>query len=288
MQTVQTENEKSIHSIAILPNGNLISASLNLSLHLWDLNSFKCLGSIGYTTRGLILPLPNGYIITGSISKGYLNVLDSAEDFNLIKNIYCPIIPEKLFLLSNGNIICSGNNIDDKIDHYGYNTNVILDSKEYLFINKIDDYYFNSLVNVPNDKFVSGGIEIIIWDSIDYKVLKTLKGHRNITALIYNNIASVLISSAQDRTIRLWDANSEYHCIRILYYDAAILSLLSLPGGYFAVGCANQNIKIWDLCNCACINTIVQSCSVSTMMLLGRSRIISCCSSNNKIFIWDI
>jgi WD40 repeat protein len=72
--------------------------------------------------------------------------------------------------------------------------------------------------------------------------------------------------------------------------------LLSLPNGYFVSGGVDGNIKIWDLCNYECINTIAQGFKVSSIKqsnsvkdgFMKDYRIISCSKDESKIFVYDI
>jgi WD40 repeat protein len=112
LDNVMAKSEKDLSSIALLPNGNIISASNDKALKLWNINDNNCifLATEQFVTSLLILP--DYKFACCSYQPNHINIWDMKVGSNpeCVKSINtyegCKFI-NKLFLLSNFNIACS-------------------------------------------------------------------------------------------------------------------------------------------------------------------------------------
>lgn len=58
----------------------------------------------------------------------------------------------------------------------------------------------------------------------------------------------ILVSCSADLTIKVWDVNSDYKCIKTLHgHDHSVSSVAYLPSGDIIVSSSrDRTIKIWD------------------------------------------
>jgi WD40 repeat protein len=277
-------------SIAILPDNKVFSTSWEITtLTIWNIDNSQCISEIdgGF---GVLLPICNGDIIAVSTCRGYIKLFDSC-DFKCIKKIELRPLIMEMFLLSNGHLVCSAD-LDDVLGIMIFDCGKAFELKK-----QIENFPISALVNLPDNQFAAVGLDITIWNSINYECLRTIKGHSTyLTSLIYDESYNLLISGSYDMTIKVWECKNEFACIKTIFLSSAILCLLSLPNGYFASGCADRNIKIWDLFNYECINNIVQGSTVSAIKqsncvkggFIKDYRIVSCSNDESKLFVWDI
>jgi WD40 repeat protein len=75
----------------------------------------------------------------------------------------------------------------------------------------------------------------------------------------------------------------------MIILTTGVFSLLLLPSGYFASGLSSEGVvKIWNISNYECINTIEsQSGIITSLLLTDDKRIISASPNDNTIRIYD-
>jgi WD40 repeat protein len=103
--------------------------------------------------------------------------------------------------------------------------------------------------------------------------LYCLKGHNAFVAdLLFVNIDKYqfLLSGSFDCTIKVWDANDNYNCIRTIDTGSCLYGkFLLLKNGYFATTFYGDNkITIWDLVGLRSINTLQYDFRLADFQLL--------------------
>jgi len=114
----------------------------------------------------------------------------------------------------------------------------------------------------------------------------------SVCALDANRFASaggVLHPEADDKngTIFTWDLNSVPPLKKLKGHTSHIQSICALDGNRIASGSWDKTIKIWNLENGECINTLSNDSLVSCVCALEGNRIASA-GGGNKIKIWDV
>jgi WD40 repeat protein len=144
-------------------------------------------------------------------------------------------------------------------------------------------------VNLYDSLFASSaGKSVRIWDTETYLCKKTLEYHNsNVWRLLYINKDKLLIIGL-DKVLQVRDINNLDACcpcvktINVYYYMG---SLLLLPFGYFAFGCA-RGIEIWNLKDFEKVNSLQGHKNyICSILISSDDRIIS--ASSNTIMIWS-
>jgi WD40 repeat protein len=278
-----------ICSIALLPNGNIITASDDRTLKIWNLETLSCIQTLEEVAcvKSVII-LPDNKLAYCTLN-GYVFIRDTTNDNKIITtlNLGSYEYLNNLLLLSNGHLACTGRrrNLFPVIILDYFTERIVME------LTKSFDDWLLTLVNLTGNKFACSSMETItIWDNKEYNCLKTLTRHESwIYALVYIEKENRLLSGSFKGEIRVWDLTT-YECIRTIYeaHYKGIRCLLYLPNGYFASGCSwNKDIKIWDLKNYECINTLSGHKNVITSLLLLKDNRIVSASNDKTTIIWS-
>jgi WD40 repeat protein len=274
-----------INSLAILPNGNIASASWDKKIIVWDLtyNYYSKLIGHNSSVNSLII-LGNGNIASCSL-EGQIKIWNTDESFECIQTIQVEGYKhfQKLLLLANGNLaVCAF--------HKKVPCILILDSqKEYKcsFVLEGHTNWINAIINLSGYRFATGSHDetIKIWDyKLDYSCINTiLCKDESFMSLVYIERDNVLISGSY-KNIKLWDMDS-YMCIKTVEaHEGRINCLLLLHGGYLVTGSSDSKIKIWNMVNFECINVIEgHDEKVKSLAILKDYRIVS--ASEDRMII---
>lgn len=62
------------------------------------------------------------------------------------------------------------------------------------------------------------------------------------------SLSSIIVSCSADLTIKVWDVNNDYKCIKTLYgHDHSVSSVTFLPSGDKIVSASrDKTIKVWE------------------------------------------
>jgi WD40 repeat protein len=83
-----------------------------------------------------------------------------------------------------------------------------------------------SLLLLNNSKFASGCSSfIIIWSLDDFKCLKTIKAHSGRIVSLRQLGNGYFVSASQDKTIKIWNSDQEYECVKTFTESSEIYSL---------------------------------------------------------------
>jgi WD40 repeat protein len=166
---------------------------------------------------------------------------------------------------------------------------LILDSKnEYNCIRSFLGHalLIKTIISLPNDRIVSGSKKTIkVWDLNQGICLRTLTEHKLwINSLIFIERDNSLVSGSDDMSIKIWEVNY-FQCLKTIQVNNVIMSLLLLPGGYFASG-GHSGIKIWDIKNYECINTLENQKGLVDYLLLTKDRRMVSIFSYDTLAVW--
>jgi WD40 repeat protein len=213
-----------IFSIAKLPDGNIVSASNDTTLKIWNVKTFQCIKTLRGHMRCVssVLVLSDENIVSFSTNNEF-KFWSIKDDFKCIKTLYLdseryPSI-YNLTCLINGNLACSTFEYDK--DNYSI---IILDkSNGYKCLKELEDHtaFITSVVNLFGDLFASSSYDqtVRIWNvKEDYKCTKTLNYSENaiakeVDALLYCEKERVLLSAYRNQNIKAWSVNDDLECI---------------------------------------------------------------------------
>jgi WD40 repeat protein len=282
-----------INSLAILPNGYIISASDDTTLKIWNIRTSQCIKTLeGHNGRvSSLLIHSNGNIISYSKERE-LKFWDIQDDFKCIRTLFLDkrySLIYNLTCLVNGNLACST---------YDINTNnfvVIFDmTNDYKPIKELKehDYWISAIISLHDSRFATSSYDqpVRIWDiHQDYKCVKVLNYEqedpaKEVNALLYYANGRLLLSTYRNNNIKAWSIDNNYQCIKTIECRySGIKNLLSLPCGFFAVNASNS-ISIVNLDNFECIKTMGCQDENIKLVLLQDYRIAS--FNKSIILLW--
>jgi hypothetical protein len=216
--------------------------------------------------------LLNGIIVC-STSEPSLKCLDSKNDYNCTKTVPFNHAVDKMFLLTNGNLLITTVSYGrtNSMQIYSY-----YDDFRSIKSFDLEEYYIHAFANLSDNKYSIGNSSKIEIYNINngYEPIKKFQAHKlkYVYGLIYKN-KDLLISGSSGKTIKFWDINKDYQCTgAISTLDSGVSSLCLLPCGYFASGFYNGKIRIWDMSNLKCVNTIEGDYYGKYFMVLLKDR----------------
>jgi WD40 repeat protein len=277
-----------IKSLALLPNGHLLSASNLGILKLWNTNSLKCIKAIDCEfTIYSIAVLPGGQIATCQNHEVHIwndqlfstkiktiSFEDNYKDFN------------NLLVLHKNNYLAFSARL------FSSHCIIILDCmKDYSCVKIMHEHTncINSVINISNNRFASGSADkkVKIYDSNDdFNCIQTFEMTHRVITMLYLRGENILVHLCWFG-LSVWNIDTE-NCLKIID-DDNISSLLLLSDGYFASSSFNGQIKIWNSEGFECINTFgleYDEERIDTLLLLKDYRIVSG-SFNGKIIIYN-
>jgi hypothetical protein len=274
------DRDKTIKHMVLLPNGELATITRN-NIIIRETKNLKCIRIIEEEQINHIALICDNIIATSHSL--YIKLWDFQNDYNCIKTItFQDITSFGLFLpLHNGMIICNAN----KGDGYDFNCVLIVDINNIHPIMTIKHPYLWDLVAIPNGRLALATCEFI-------SILDTTNDFKNIK-VFSDGAYSLLFMSKQNyivsgnyKAIYVWDISSDYQLIKILSaHDREIMCLLLISNRYFASG-SWDDIKLWDIDNYSCLNTLQgKQKAICSLMLLDKCRLIS--SSKDKMLLWN-
>jgi hypothetical protein len=288
-----------IGSLALLPNGNLISTSDGTTINILNPTTLLYTKTITdeYPINSLLL-LSDGNIVT-THGNGALKIWDPQE-MQCLKTIPFPenYRLDSLFLLTNKDLACTckeRTEVEGRVSLavvHRFIVAIMSHNQDYKIVKQFEaqSNYITPMANLPNDRFTIAcrGGSIQVCDMFeDYKCLKTLIGNDDmLLSLLFIDKNDVLLSGFLDGTIMVWDV-IEYHCIRTINaYQSGVKELLFLRLGYFVSCSFGGEIKVWDLNGFKCINTLESIGFQNSLVLVGDYGIASILETK-MIIIWN-
>jgi WD40 repeat protein len=145
-----------------------------------------------------------------------------------------------------------------------------------------------SLIQLADERLVSAGSEICIWDLKKRRYVKSFQGSPyGVSSLIYlanERLASV---SAYDTNINIWDINSG-QCVKCIpcLTDKGLNSIIQLSDGQLVTGGNDNTIRFWDLSG-ECIRVLRgHTATITSLLQLTDGRLASG-SRDVTVRIWE-
>ena len=134
---------------------------------------------------------------------------------------------------------------------------------------------------------------IKLWDYETGNFERTLKGHTDVVQDIAFDPQSgkLLCSCSADMSIRLWDIQETYSCIKTLQgHDHNVSSVAFTPSGDHVVSSSrDRTIKIWEVVSGYCVRTLSGHRDwVRQVRIFFDGSLMASCSNDQSIFVWQI
>jgi WD40 repeat protein len=247
-----------------------------LSWHIYMAKHFK------FDTLYHLLFLSNGDVACISAQIGCTNLIilslkDDYQSNRILDNYEEPYI-ENVRNISN-NLFYSLSSEPTALKIYDI-------CKDYRCVYTIEEEFYPSMV-INNMLFITNKDIRILNINNEYKCLHCLDGHSEfVVHLLFIEKYRLLLSGSKDHTIKFWDANNNYCCIRTMDVDGSFMEFLFAKNGYFAAVINDNEIRIWDSVSLKCINTLEHDYILTHVELLEDNRILSY-SFDGNILIWN-
>ncbi len=289
LELLATLNETgSVLALAMLPNGNIVSASTSSSdfrIKIWNVNSnFNLIGDWDAHNAAIlclaILP-NNGNIISGS-QDNTIKIWDQ-ENFTLIKEIKVFETVFSLAVLADGNLAAG---ILSTLSFWNMTSFKLIKNLD----SHTDIIYALSLMFDATLLSGSNDGTIKIWKN--YELINTLNALSPISCVLALNNFKFLIG-VNNNTIQEWEKNSNisniYSLATLNGHTDTILTLSFLDNTYYmASGSKDSTIKIWDLLNLRLYKTLIGHLNAVTALINLPNMKFASGSRDKTILIWDI
>lgn len=91
-----------------------------------------------------------------------------------------------------------------------------------------------------------GNSKVLLWNATSGEQLQALSGHTDIVWSVTLNVEETLLaSSSQDGTIKIWDL-ATHKCLQTLQSDIAWSLTFSEDGQMLAASCQNATVQLWE------------------------------------------
>ncbi|QTA80243.1 WD40 repeat-containing protein [Desulfonema limicola] len=138
----------------------------------------------------------------------------------------------------------------------------------------------------------SGGEDcsIYLWETLDFKNLDILKGHKSrIRTLAFSN-NNILVSAGEDQKIMVWDIKKG-ECIKILYGHSNRIRSLAFGPDHTTLytGSDDQTLRKWNLTQGECLKTFTGYTNyIRSVKFSPNGKQAAGCSQEHGADIWDL
>ena len=281
-ETTLQGHTRAVMSVAVLPDGNAISASEDNTLKVWDPKLGQCLLTLQGHTQSIesVAVLPNGNAISASVDTT-LKVWD-------FKSGQCVMTLQghtqsvwSVAVLPDGNAISASDDNTLKVWE--------LKTGQCVMTLKGHTQSVYSVAVLPDGNAISASDDntLKVWELKTGQCVMTLKGH---TQSVYS--VAVLpdgnaISASADNTLKVWDLKTGQCVMTLKGHAGYVSSVAILPNGNAISASADNTLKVWDLKTGQCVMTLQgHTLSVLSTAVLPDGNAIST-SFDNTLKVWS-
>lgn len=275
----------SVNGVSFSPDGkHLASSSWDGSVRIWDYNTGKCINILkGHNNMVRTVDYsPDGKLLVSASWDKKISMWD-VENGKLIYQIMGDDNFNSAYFSPDGKLIAATGN-DNLIRIYETKTGNLLKIYEghkdytwFVHFNKDGNQIVSAsrdktarIWNLDKDTTLVGNTlpltalsfsfdgkriatfstegDIIIWDSESKKILKTLKGHKNIVNFaMFSPDGNRIASASDDHTIKIWDSYTGKDILTLKGHSAPVRSIVySLDGKYLLSSSKDKSIRMWN------------------------------------------
>ena len=286
IQTCLNQHTDIVNSIKVDEKSNkLISASEDLKIKVWDLNTGKCLrtltghhGHQDWVTSLFIIP--NNKFISGSWDTT-VKLWDLAT-YKCLKTYKNESEVWSLCLISDNQIACGC--VDGTINIWN------LDNSIKVKIIKAHDDWVVYLYLVDKCKLIScsGDKKIKIWNLEKFECIKVLEGYSSKIACLELTSNGNILSCSGEKTVRLWRIETG-EIIKTIQFDHPVYSVKILNEDLIAAALPSGQIQIYNLSTMKQIKTIDAHLStIYHLHFVSPSGCLLSSSATGEIKLWKI
>ncbi|KAI1302129.1 protein with putative role during mitosis [Mortierella claussenii] len=133
-------------------------------------------------------------------------------------------------------------------------------------------------------------IRISDYETGEYE--RSLKGHtKSVQDIAFDAKGNYLVSCSIDLSIKIWDLQQDYKCIKTLHaHDHSVSSVAFLPSGdLIASASRDKTIRLWEVSTGYCVKTIVGHAEwVRYIQPSQDGRFLVSSSNDQTARVWDV
>ena len=137
-----------------------------------------------------------------------------------------------------------------------------------------------------------------LWDWENANFEMSLKGHTaGIQSVCFNSDGKLLVSCSSDLSIKLWDGERNYICVKTLRgHDHNVSQVLFMPSlidkskEEHILSCSrDQTIKLWEISSGFCVHTFAGHDSwVRTIAVTSNGKLIASGGNDNNVVLYEV
>ncbi|MGP1375434.1 MAG: protein kinase domain-containing protein [Almyronema sp.] len=275
--------------LLILGNNQLISASADKTIKVWDLTS----GEVLRTLRGhasfvnAIAVSPDAQQLASSSADGEIRLWDLASGEVLQTFSGNTVSVNALVITRDGQQLISGN-ADGVIQRWDLTTGTLINTwREHTSaINALE-------VSSNNQRLASASADktIRLWDLQSGQVRHVLTGHSSfVNALKFSPDGTALISGSADTTLKLWNAETGTLEQSLSGHTSYVNDLVISSDGNLVISAgADRSVNFWDIrTGERLLSTVGYTNHIDHLVVHPQGLIITASTDSPDIEVWEL
>ena len=273
------QHQDKVVSLIELSSGKIATGSYDKTIKIWNIKKFECEMTLNEEGNVFCLLEFEPNLLLSGTDKNTIQLWD----INNNKNNYLKKF-EGHTLWVNGLVKCNDKYFascsnDEDIRIWNFTTlkceNILKGHSDCVLC----------LINLMDGKLCSGSSDcsIKIWDWEKNICELTLEDNKDWIKCLYQLKNGYILSGLNDGTIKIWEKDKNTY--NLFGHLGSIRGFCQINGQYFASSSFDKTIKIWDINNMKCINTLKGHKSNVIGIIFINNYLISC-SNDKTIKFW--
>lgn len=296
------DHSKSVLGVVFSPNGQLIaSACEDGTVNVWASETGRLVRSLGKNNIGSLDAIafsPDGQLIAAAGYDGEIKLWQtvSGSAAGTLKG-HSRFVSSLKFSPNGQHLLSTSYDNTLRLWTIAFNQRLfvwqVVNAKTFhVFTNPHSGWVCEADFSPDGQTVASVGEDgtVKLWDTQQGRLLKTLKGHEEMTqAIAFSRSGKLLASSGKDKTLRVWDVATG-NCLRALASPSEATALLfGLNDRFWVTAHSDCNIKIWQTGSDRRIGQLTgHSDLVNAIALSPNGQFLVSGSEDKTVKIWNL